>query len=78
MQSSVSLITAYCTNTNNQYLIRDWSLIIIMGGGGGYNMGKSQLRNFLCVPLEPRSSLLCPPFEGVETFGVPPFSLAKT
>ena len=51
MQSSVSLITAYCTNTNNQYLIRDWSLIIIMGGGGGLQHGKiAAAKPFVCPP----------------------------
>ena len=50
--------------------IRHWSLI--MGREGGYNMGKSRVRNFLHPPLLKSGNLLrlSPP--------PPPFNMAKT
>ena len=36
---------------SNGDILRDWSLNTSGGGGGGYNMGKSRVRNFLRPPL---------------------------
>ena len=60
-------------STNPTWLcVLDWSLITGRGGGGGYKMGKSQVRNFVYPPLSAPSLVkggnsLCPPFNMAKT-----------
>ena len=57
--------------TNNN--VRDWSLIM---GRGGYEMGKSWVRNILRPPQD-RVKLLVPPFKKWKLFEPLPFNMAK-
>ena len=60
--------------------ISDWSLI--MGRGGGYKMGKSRVRNFLCPPplFQDRVKLFAPMLLNSGNFLWAPltFNMAKT
>ena len=55
--------------------LRDWSLIT--GRGGGYKMGKSRIRNFLCPPPRQGKTFRAPPFKEWKLF-VTPYNMAKT
>ena len=56
--------------------VRDWSLIT---GRGGYEMGKSRVRNFLTPPPSRHGKTFCaPPFKEWKLFAPPPYNMAKT
>ena len=53
-------------------------LVINYGEGGGYKMGKSRVRNFLCPPPRDRVKLFSPPLLKSGNFSRPPYNMAKT
>ena len=66
-------------NNDEDNYIRDWSLIT--GSGGGYKMGKSQVRNFLHPPPPQQDSqtfLRPPPLLKSGNFSRSPLNMAKT